>query len=237
MTRWMREIKVILCKDLLLEFRSKQVLPTMIVLGMLIIWVLRLIAEAGAIDTISLGPAALWIAFLFCGLLAQERAFAIEEDQDCMAGLLLSPVDPGSIYLAKLIVNIIILSIFEVVIIPVVIVVFHLDTNGMLVELVTVLLLGNVAISSVGTLFSAMVHISRIRGSLLSVLVLVIMMPMMIPGTCALLIIFDALPQVMVGTNTLAAVGNYNAAVGYLVVFDAIFTTAAWLLFGFIVQE
>lgn len=237
MNHWLGNISVILYKDLLLEFRSKQVLPTMIVLGMLIVWVMRLIAEAGAMDTRSLGPAALWIAFLFCGLLTQERCFAIEEDQDCMAGLLLSPVDPGSIYLAKLLVNIVVLCIFEIVIVPIVIIVFRLEASGRLIELVTVLVLGNIAISSVGTLFSAMVHISRIRGSLLSVLVLVVMMPMMIPGTCALLIIFDALPQVLVGTGTLAAVGNYNAAIGYLLVFDAVFTTAAWLLFGFIVQE
>ena len=31
--------KAIFIKDIVIEFRSKQVLPTMIVLGMLIIWV------------------------------------------------------------------------------------------------------------------------------------------------------------------------------------------------------
>ena len=61
-------LKAIFIKDIVIELRAKQVLPTMIVLGMLIVWVLRMAAEAVVQSQEVIGPVALWIAFLFSGL-------------------------------------------------------------------------------------------------------------------------------------------------------------------------
>ena len=229
-------LKAIFIKDIVIELRAKQVLPTMIVLGMLIVWVLRMASEAVLQSEAVIGPVALWIAFLFSGLLVQERSFATEQQQDCIYALLLAPVDEGTIYLAKLFVNVVLLCIFEIIIVPVVIVAFRLNVNNW-AALIGVLLLGNFAISSVGTLFSAIVQLSRARGALLSILVLVILMPMMIPATFALLLVFGAIPTEMAGTGALAFVGTFGSAVGYMIVFDAVFVVACWLLFGFAIKE
>ena len=229
--------KAIFIKDIVAELRAKQVLPTMIVLGMLIVWILRIASEASSISTTVIGPVALWIALLFAGLLAQERSFAIEQQQDCIYGLLLAPVDAGTIYLAKLFVNIVMLCIFEVIIVPVVFLSFPLSVQGRWLSLIGVLMLGNVGISSVGTLFSAVVQLTRTRGSLLSIIVLVILAPMMIPATFALLTLFGVIGAEVTGSGTLAFVGSFNAAVGYMTAFDAIFVVACWLLFGFAIKE
>jgi heme exporter protein B len=228
--------KAIFIKDIVTELRAKQVLPTMIVLGMLIVWVLRMASEAVLQSEDVIGPVALWIAFLFAGLLAQERSFATEQQQDCIYALMLAPVDEGTIYLAKLFVNVVLLSIFEIVLVPVVVIAFGLNINNW-PALIGVLILGNIAISSVGTLFSAIVQLSRARGALLSILVLVILMPMMIPATFALLLVFGAIPTEMTGTGALAFVGTFGSAVGYMIVFDAVFVVACWLLFGFAIKE
>jgi len=209
----------------------------MIVLGMLIVVVLRLVSEVGSINTEAIGPAVLWIAFLFAALLAQERSFATEEHQDCINGLLLAPVDAGTIYLAKLLVNITMLCVFEVIIVPIVIGVFGLSVSSGFGRLILVLLLGNMAMAGVGTLFSAMVRVSRMRGSLLSILVLTVLMPIMIPATFALLLCFGTIPDELMGTGALAMVGSFKSAIGYLIGFDVIFVTAGWLLFGFVVQD
>ena len=227
----------IFAKDIVTEFRSKQVLPTMIVLGMLIVWVMRIVSEAASLSTVTMGPAVLWIAFLFSGLLAQERSFATEEQEDCIAGLLLAPVDPGTIYIAKLLVNIVMLCVFEAVVVPMVFLTFELSISSRWIEFIIVLLLGNVGISSIGTLFSAMVQLSRVRGALLSILVLVILMPMMIPAIFALLLLFGVVPDELAGSGILALTGNFKTAVGHMIAFDVVFTTACWLLFGFVVQE
>ena len=87
--------RALVLKDIVLEFRAKQVLPTMIVLGMLIVLILRLVSEAssGRTEAPIMAAAALWIAFLFSGLLAQERSFGVEQQNGCMDGLLLAPLD------------------------------------------------------------------------------------------------------------------------------------------------
>jgi len=229
--------KAIFVKDIVTELRAKQVLPTMIVLGIVIVWILRIASEAASSSTAIIGPVSFWIAFLFSGLLAQERSFAAEQQQDCICGLLLAPVDEGTIYLSKLFVNIVMLCIFEIIIVPIVIMSFRLDITKNLPALAGVLLLGNVGISSVGTLFSAIVQLTRTRGSLLSILVLVVLMPMMIPATSALLILFDSVPAELAGIGALAFVGSFKAAVGYMVAFDAIFVVVCWLLFPFAVKE
>ena len=230
--------KAVLIKDLVAEFRSRQVLPTMLVLGMLIIWVFRIASAAVSVNMPVLGTIALWVAFLFAGLLAQERSFSSEVHQDCMDALLLAPIDEGTIYLAKLFVNIVMLTAFEVIIVPGAMVSFGLKlSGGSVMSLVTILMLGNVAISSVGTLFAAIVQLTHTRGSLLSILVLTILMPIMIPATLALLILFGAVPAELVGTGALAFVGDLRSAIGYMVVFDAVFVVACWLLFGFAIKE
>lgn len=237
MRYFLLSFKAIFVKDIVTELRAKQTLPTMIVLGMLIVWVLRIASEAAMDTGTVIGPVALWIAFLFAGLLAQERSFAMEQQNDCIYALLLAPVDEGTIYLSKLLVNIVMLSIFQLIMVPLVAVLFELDFAGNLPALIGVLFLGNVGLSSVGTLFSAIVQLSRTRGSLLSILVLVILMPMMIPATFALLILSGAIPAELVGTGALAFVGTFKSAIGYMVAFDAIFVTACWMLFGFAIKE
>lgn len=234
MNYFLLNFKAILVKDIITELRAKQFLPTMIVLGMLIVWILRIVSEAASIQATIMGPAALWIAFLFAGLLVQERSFVTEQQQDCIYGLLMAPVDVGTIFLSKLFVNVIMLCIFEIIIVPVVLISFQLSLPDKWLALIAVLLLGNIGISSIGTLFSAIVQFSS---SLLSIIVLVVLMPMMIPATFAMLLVFGAIPEQLAGTGALAFVGDFKTAVGYMVAFDAVFTAACWLLFGFVVQE
>ncbi len=209
----------------------------MIVLGMLIVWILRIAGEAASIDAKIMGPTALWIALLFSGLLAQERSFATEQQQDCISGLLLAPVEAETIYLSKLFVNVVMLSIFEFIIVPVVFLFFRLNLQNNWPAFILVLLLGNLGMSGIGTLFSAIVQLTRTRGSLLSIIVLVILMPMMIPAIFALLFLFGNIPEELVGTGALAFVGSFNNAIGYMVTFDAVFIVACWLLFGFVIKE
>jgi len=50
-------------------------------------------------------------------------------------------------------------------------------------------------------------------------------------------LLFGAIPQELAGAGALAFVGNFRTAVAYMVVCDAIFAVACWLLSGFVVQE
>lgn len=237
MSYFSNNFTAILVKDIITELRAKQLLPTMIVLAMLIIWIMRIVAEAASINPAAAAPAALWIALLFAGLLAQERSFEAETRQDCIAALLLAPVDPGTIYFAKFCVNLIMLGIFEIVIVPLLLFVFDVAPAGRWIELITVLVLGNIAISAIGTLFSAIVQLSRSPGPLLSILVFAILMPLIIPAASAILLLFADATEKLPAGGTVTFVGNFKTAVGYMLSFDALFTVVSWLLFPFVVRD
>ena len=113
-------IKAIFIKDLVSELRSRQLLPVMIMLGVLMVWVFRIATEGTAADNSVIGGAVLLLAILFSAILASERSFGVEEGNECISGLILAPVDAGDIYIGKLLVNFVMMSIFEVVVVIVV---------------------------------------------------------------------------------------------------------------------
>ena len=49
----------------------------------------------------------LWVAYSFAGILGLNRSLNMEVDNDCLQGLLLSPVSRGDLYLGKVAGNLI----------------------------------------------------------------------------------------------------------------------------------
>ena len=237
MSSFVNAIKAIFIKDLVSEFRAKQVLIAMTILGVLMAWIFRIATEAASVDSSVVAAAVLLVSLLFSVILAGERVFAVEQQNDCISALLLGPVDAGDIYIGKLLVNIAMLCIFELVSVPVIFVLFKVNIHGEWLWLVTVLLLVNVGISSIGTLFGCLVQGTKAKSCLLSVLVMTVLMPMMIPAISALLLLFKDTGAKVAVTAVPAMVGDFGKAIGCLAAFDAIFVTACWLLFGFVVRE
>jgi heme exporter protein B len=220
-------IKAIFIKDLLSEFRTKQVLPAMIMLGILIAWIFRIAAESAEISVPAIASAALLAAILFSAILVCEKNFASEHENDCFDALVLASADTGDIYLAKLIVNVTILCIFELVAVPAVLVLFKINVGLNWPRLIIALLLINIGISSVGTLLACAVQGTKTANSLLGVLVMAVLSPMMIPAVSALLSLFSRPDTAF----------DFNRGLGLLLAFDAIFVTVCWLLFDFVAAE
>ncbi len=230
-------IRAIFIKDLLTELRARQLLPTMIMLGVLIAWIFRMATRASATDASVTAAGVLLACLLFAAVLASEKIFAVESQNDCFGALLLAPVDPGHIYIAKLLVNVVVLCIFEVVTVPVVLLLFGVGFGGNWPALILVLLLCNIGVSSLGTLLGCLVQGTRAAGSLLSILVMAALCPMVIPAVSALLLLFGPAATGQLTGGALGMVGSFNAAVGYMAAFDAIFVTVCWLLFGFVAGQ
>ena len=230
-------IRAIFTKDLLSEFRTKQLLPTIIVFGLLIAWVFHIATAATIADKAAPAAAVILVALLFSVILASQRSFAVEYENDCISSLLLATADAGDIYIGKLLVNIVMLCIFEVVAAPAVLALFGVNPAGRWVELICVLVLINVGFSSIATLLGCAVQTTKPTSSLLSILVTAALLPMMIPAIFALLLLFGAIGTQVVGISELALVGDFKRAVGFLVAFDAIFVTLCWLLFNVVVKQ
>ena len=48
-----------------------------------------------------MAPGLLWLAFLFTGTLGLAQLFGAERENQCLDALLLSPLDRGALFLAK----------------------------------------------------------------------------------------------------------------------------------------
>ena len=110
----MRLAFAILWKDLLTEWRERDRVTAMGVFSLLVVVVFHfalpdLSSEAPASEIAGL----LWVAFLFAAVLGLNRSFALELENDALAGLALAPVNRGWIFVGKATANFLLLGVVQ----------------------------------------------------------------------------------------------------------------------------
>src|SRR5881398_3573673 len=102
-------------KDLVLEFRSRTAILSAVVFTVLVLLVFNFGRDPTAVAAVDLAPSILWVTFTFAAMLALNRAFQLELENQALDGLLLAPVSRGSIYLGKLIANLLFVATIEAI--------------------------------------------------------------------------------------------------------------------------
>ena len=215
----------ILKKDLRIEWRTRESVSGLVALGVLLLVVFTIAHDPTDAQKPLLAPSVLWATFVFTGILGVQRSFLLEREQDCLAGLLLAPIDPSAIFAGKLAANLVLLGAMQAIVVPLVAILLRVDFLPVLPGLMVVLALGNLGFAAGATLFAAMAVRTRAREVLLPLLLLPLVLPVLIAGV-------KATQGVL--TGGLARAGD---AVAVLVAFDVIFTVAGWLLFTYVVQD
>ena len=213
-------------KDLLIEFRSRTAILSAVVFTVLVLMVFNFGRDPTAVAAIDLAPSILWVTFTFAAMLALNRAFQLELENQALDGLLLAPVSRSSIYLGKLIANLAFVATVEAVGLPLFAVFFNVSILPVLGPLIAVLALATIGFVAVGTLFSAMTARTRFAELLLPVLLLPFMMPPLIWAVLATAALFAGHP--------LSAVTGW---LSFLAAFDIVFVTLAFALFPATVDE
>jgi heme exporter protein B len=199
-------------KDLLLELRGREVLPSM-----LLFVVATLVAFRFALtgEQTEAAQGLLWIAIVFTALLALGRAFVPEREQGMLDGLVLAPCDRSAIWLAKVLATLAFLVLVEAVALPA----FAIFFEAVDAATVAAVLLANVGICAVGTLVAAMAVAARARELLLPLLFLPLAIPIVVGG---------------VGATVADDPARY---LGFLALYDALFAILAWATFEYVVVE
>ncbi len=210
-------------KDLLMEARSKETLASLFLVGLLILFIFIISLDVERDAILDVAPGVLWASIVLASLLGLGRTFLIERENGCLAGLLIAPIDRGTIFAAKLVVNLLLLLAFEILLLPAFALFFGLDLFAAGPALALVLLAGSIGLAAAGTLFALAALNTRSRELMLPILVL----PLEIPLLMACVRITDAILR----AQPLAEVGRWTV---YLVGFDVIFITAAWMLFEYL---
>ena len=211
-------------KDILSEFRTKEIATSVLCFALLVLVISSFAFEPRA-DTIGLvAPGILWIGFVFAGVLALNHTFAIEKENSCLEGLMLCPVDRSVIYLGKLASCFTFMLTVEALIMPIFLVLFNLPI--LMPELVLIVVLATLGFASVGTLFSALAANVKARDIMLPILFFPITAPVIIAAVEATRLVLDS-----------GAVGDISIWLQIMIVFDVIFLSVSALVFEFVIEE
>lgn len=213
----------ILLKDLRIEFRSKAGLLSLFVLGLLVLLIFQFsLPERPTPESAAAG---LWLAFVFAGTLGAQRTFLLERENLCIEGLKTAPIDPASIFLAKMLGTLIGLTILQAVVVPLTVLFFAVAPKAPFL-FVGVCVLGNLGFSALATLFASISVGTRAREIVLPLLTFPLLVPLVIAAVKA--------SAVLLGGGSPA---EATVWVQVLIAFDVIFTVAGWLLFEQVLRE
>ena len=221
---FLRAAGAVAWKDLAAELRSRELFTSMLVFSLLVILIFNFALELDIKTRESVTAGVLWVTFAFAGTLGLNRSMSIEKDQGSLDGLLLAPVDRSAIYFGKVISNLTFMLIVEAIVLPVYS--FLYNVNLLQPGLLLILLLGSVGYIVIGTLLAAMAVQSRMRDVMLPILLFPVVIPVLIAAVKA-----------SGGYLTGDDFANIRPWVNVLIVYDVIFTSIAFMVFDYVVEE
>jgi heme exporter protein B len=223
--RIVKQTFLLLRKDLLLEMRRRESLLTMFFFGTLLLFVFHFSFDLAPERVAEMAPALLWLAFLFTGTLGLAQLFEAERSNHCLDALLLSPMDRGALFLAKVCFNITLMVLVEIVVIPLFWILFNLRSWEVIPLLFLMALLGTIGFCVLGTLLSAVTLKARARELLLPL----ILFPLMVPVILATI-------RCMESVLRAGAIGDTAPWLRLLIGFDVIFLTLGILIFDWVID-
>lgn len=210
-------------RDLLAEYRTREVLGGGIVFALLTLVVFNFAIDLQPESATDLAPGILWIGFAFAGMLAFGRSFAAERERGTLDGLLLAPIDRGTIYLARALTNTILMGVVELVSLPVFVGLYNLRVAWG--ELLLTTALGTIGFTGAGTLVAAIAASTRAREVMLPVLLLPLTVPVLIASVKATAIALGARPVETLPWLQL------------LIGFDVVVVATSFVVFEYLLEE
>lgn len=215
----MMEALTLAAKDLRTELRSKEMVSAMFLFSLLMVLAFRFgfqgSIDSGDVALSDLASSALWICFSFAAIIGMHTTFAKEKDRETLEGLLLCPVDRSSIFLGKVLANLVLVFVVDLLSILFFSLFFAYDFGGNALAVIGIAFAGTLSLVLVGTLVSAISVNARAREVLLPVLLIpLIAFSVIIPSV-------SATKKALLG-DVSEAVGEIQSILGFAVIFGAV---------------
>ncbi len=185
-------------KDLTIELRTREITATAAFFA-LVLTVLVSMSFFNADTKDAMVAPVLWVVITFSGVLVMTRLWDREREGGMLRALLLSPVPRSSIYLGKAAAALAFLTAIEVLLLPLVAVLFDVnlfdhtfDLNNdrqaplhvglIFPQLVGLVVLGSLGFVSIGTLFSAMTAQTTVREFVFTSVLFPLVSPVLLSG-------------------------------------------------------
>jgi heme exporter protein B len=223
----MRAVEAIVRKDLLLELRTKESVPSMAIFAVTTFVIFHFGLDRDTLEG-ELAAGVLWVTLLFAAILGINRLFVAEREQNGFDGILLAPVERTSLLVAKATALLCYLVALEVIAVPA-FAIFFIDSSfwKAVPLLAVVLLLADLGIAVVGALLASIAVNTRARDLLLPLLLLPLMVPVVIAAAAG------TEPLLSQPVDT-ASSGKWLAV---LALYDGVFGLLAYALFDFLMED
>ena len=213
-------------KELLIEFRSKQIILSMLIFGLAIILIFALSSNISSEILSNYSAGMFWLMNLFVVVIGVHRSFAYEKEFDAFSLLVSAPVDRGMIFLSKWVSGFIFITTTQLIIIAPFFKLLLLDIPENISFFILTSLLINLAMMSIASIVSGIVIRSNFSEVLLPLLMFPLLSPLMIAAT--------KISNDIINTQSYELWNVWVLIIASIVV---LFGLAGYALFDFIVEE
>ncbi|UYG98086.1 heme exporter protein CcmB [Cytobacillus firmus] len=220
-----KQIVLILKRDLVLEYRQKSLLFSMVIFALMIQVFLTIAFDTDMESMRKLAAGILWIPILFSAMLGFNRVVSIDKENGVLTGLLVSSLDKGALYLGKLLGNLVLIYIVILFSVPAFFLFVKQPFPNSIGLLIAVLFLGGWGFVAMGVFLATIAQSSRITELLLPVKLFPLSVPLFL-GIIQLTEI-ALYPSIEISQNVWLLL---------LVGYDVIFTIIPLFLFDYLLE-
>ena len=210
-------------KDLTLTLARGGGLVQGILLGLLLLFMFSLSQEVGERMSAQGAAAIFWLASAFCQVLVFNSLYGLEEVNGARQGLALLPCPVQAVWLGKALAGLTLLLLAQTIFAPATVVFLGQDMAGEWWWALAVLALADLGMVLLGSLLGALSQGQAAKESILSIVLFPLLAPVLLAGI-----------RVVAGLFAGRAAGDALQWIGVAAAFDAFFTAAGLVLFGYI---
>ena len=220
MRAFVRQVLVIMAKDLRAELRTKEAINASLSFALVVLLLFSFAFDPSEETTREISGGLLWIVFAFAGTLLLNRSFARELNNDCLDALISAPISGAALFLGKALANYILVLAVELIALPLFGVFYNVRWTSQFWQLMMVIALATWGMTVTGTMFSALTVNIRLREVMLPIL----NFPILIPALLGAMQLTSAL----VAGNPITAANE--AWLNMLIGFDIMYTAVSVFL-------
>ena len=177
MMAFIRQVLVIMAKDLRAELRTKEAINASLSFALVVLLLFSFAFDPSEETTREISGGLLWIVFAFAGTLLLNRSFARELNNDCLDALISAPISGAALFLGKALANYVLVLAVELIALPLFGVFYNVRWTSQFWQLMMVIALATWGMTVTGTMFSALTVNIRLREVMLPILNFPILIP------------------------------------------------------------
>ena len=223
----LRQIFTVVRKDLLLEWRSRARLLSVVLFGVVTLLLFSFAVGPNSEDLKAGAAGFLVLALLLSSTLGLSESFRLEQEGRALEGLLLLPIEPAALFYGKAIAATLFLFLLAPILAPIALILYTVELAvPELLRLLIIWILAAAGLAAPGTLYAAMTSRMQSQDVLLPLLLFPLVVPVLLGSVKAMSLILagDAMSQLGSWMTLLAG-------------FDVIYWSICGILISYAIEE